>query len=104
MKLIEAVRSKNKKAVQAIVAKATKTYNSAEPAAERANTVYGDMDIRMLDKKSKWQIANATLATAMRQVECIPEDADSKVETAKIIATSQLRVLFNDPVIENDFL
>ena len=62
MKLIEAVRSKNKKAVQAIVAKAAKVYNSTEPESERTNTVYGDMDIRMLDKKSKWQIANAILA------------------------------------------
>ena len=104
MKLIEAVRSKNKKAVQSIVGKAAKVYNSAEPTAERANTVYGDMDVRMLDKKSKWQIANATLASILRQVECIPSKADTKVETAKIIATSQLRVLFNKPVTENDFL
>ncbi len=104
MKLVEAVRSKNKKAVQDIVNKAVKIYNAETPEAGRADTVYGSMDVRSLDKKSKWSIATSTLATIMRQVECIPKDADNKVETAKIIATSQLRVLFEDFESGNDFL
>ena len=104
MKLVEAVRTKNKKAVQDIVAKAVKVYDAEMPDAGRAETVYGDMDVRSLDKKSKWTIANSTLASIMRQVECIPSDDDNKVETAKIIATSQLRVLFEDFESGNTFL
>ena len=104
MKLIKAVRQRNKKAVQDIIAKAVKVYDSAEPVAHQANTVYGDMDVRMLDKKSKWQIADATLASIMRDTQCISDKADRKVETAKLIATSQLRILFNDIDSGNDFL
>jgi len=104
MKLIKAVRSRNKKAVQEIVAKAVKVYNSKEPKADRENTVYGDMDVRMLDKESKWQTADATLASIMRQTESVPKGQDNKVEVAKIIATSQLRILFDDIDSGSDFL
>ncbi len=104
MKLVKAVRTKNKKAVQDIVAKAVKVYNSEVPEAKRANTVFGDMDVRSLDGKSKWQIATSELAGIMRAVEYIPSEADNKVETAKIIATSQLRILFEDFESDNDFL
>ncbi len=104
MKLIEAVRRKDKDAVLKIVNKAVKVYQAAEPEAKTTNTVYGDLDVRMLDKKSKWQIANAELVRIMNAVKCIPDGADKKVETAKIIATSQLRVLFNDIDSGNDFL
>ena len=104
MKLIEAVRTKNKKAVQSIVNKAVKTYNSTAPEPIDVNTVFGDMDIRMLDKKSKWQVATSELANIMRAVKCIPKKADRKVETAKIIAESQLRILFTDVDSGNDFL
>ena len=104
MKLIEAVRNKDKKAVQTIVAKAVKTYNATEPEPQDVNTVYGDMDIRMLDKKSKWQVATSELVNIRREVKCIPSDADVKVETAKLIATSQLRILFDEAESDNDFL
>ena len=104
MKLIKAVRQRNKKAVQDIIAKAVKIYGSSEPEAQQANTVYGDMDVRMLDKKSKWQIADVTLASIMRATQCISDKEDRKVETAKLISTSQLRILFNDIDSGNDFL
>ncbi len=104
MKLVKAIRTKNKEAVQAIVKSAVKVYNSEVPKAQRVNTVYGDMDVRSLDKKSKWQIATSELAGIMRAVETIPSKADNKVETAKIIATSQLRILFEDFESDNDFL
>ena len=104
MKLVKAVRTKNKKAVQAIVNRAVAIYNAEEPEALRANTVFGDMDVRSLDTKSKWQIATSELASIMQQVECISSDEDNKVETAKIIATSQLRILFEDFESDNDFL
>jgi predicted Zn-dependent protease len=104
MKLIEAVRKKDKAAIQKIVNKAVKVYQASEPEPETANTVFGELDVRMLDKKSKWQIANATLVNIMNAVKCIPEGADRKVETAKIIATSQLRILFDDIDSGNEFL
>ncbi len=104
MKLIQAIRTKNKKAVKEIVTKAVKVYSSSEPVATTADTVYGEMDIRMLDKKSKWQIADATLASIMRKVQEIDTKQDIKVETAKIIATSQLRILFDNINSTNDFL
>ena len=104
MKLIKAVRKRDAEAVQAIVAKAVKVYGGKAPKAERENTVYGEMDVRLLDKKSKWQVADAVLAGIFRAVEVIPKDADNKVETAKITATSQLRILFTDVDSGNDFL
>ena len=104
MKLIEAVRNKNKKAVLAIVAKAVKTYTSTEPAPIEVNTVYGEMDIRMLDRKSKWQMATSELVKIRQLTKCIGKDADKKVETAKIIAESQLRILFDEPEDDGYFL
>ncbi len=104
MKLIEAVRTKNKKAVQSNVAKAVKTYNATVPEPIDVNTVFGDMDIRMLDKKSKWRVATSELLNIRRATKCIPSSADRKVETAKIIAESQLRILFDEPEEDNDFL
>jgi hypothetical protein len=104
MKLIEAVRKKDKAAVKKIVDKAVKVYQAAEPEPQIVDTVYGDLDVRMLDKKSKWQVANTALVDIMNAVKCIPEGADRKVETAKIIATSQLRILFDDIDSGNEFL
>ncbi len=104
MKLVQAIREKNKKAVQDIVKKAVKSYNATEPEAIEVNTVYGDMDIRMLDKKSKWQIARNILADIMMATKSIPSKADRKVEIAKLISTSQLRIIFNDFESDNDFL
>ncbi len=103
-KLIEAVRKKDKQAVQAIVAKAVKVYKSVAPEAEEVLTVYGDLDPRMLDKKSKWQVANASLVQIMRDVKAISKTDDRKVETARIIANSQLRILFDDIDSGNEFL
>lgn len=104
MKLIEAVRAKDEKAVKDIVAKAVKVYDASKPKAGTECTVYGNIDVRMLDLESKWEVATAQLVEIMQAVKAIPKGADSKVETAKVIATSQLRILFDDIDSGNDFL
>ncbi len=104
MKLMKAISTKNKNEVKNIVAKAVKIYNGTEPVAREVNTAFGDMDIRMLDNKSKWHIARSELAQISRAVKCIPESADNRVETAKIIANSQLRILFDSFDSDNEFI
>lgn len=91
--LIEALKSalaqRDLDALTKIVEGALKVYAAGMPAEPKIDTAFGKMALGLIfDEDTKWQQITAEFTVICTDLDCIPADADEKVERAKIIATN----------------
>ncbi len=90
LSLRKALQNKSMEQVTEVVTAAVSVYASALPAVEpEIETAFGSTPVSMLlDKKSKLLAATAEYTVIANAVKQLPEEADRKVEIAKLIASS----------------
>ena len=89
MSLSEAIKKKDLNLLEKTVVKAVKIYDAEKPAEVVVDTAFGSLPFSSLwDDDTKWAVITAAYATILQEVAAIPKKADTKIETAKIIATN----------------
>ena len=92
MSLTKALQNKDMKLLKDVVSQAKNIYRAGSPAqAVMVDTINGYLPITAIfDKKSKWQLVQAEYANIVQKVSTIPDNLDSNIEIAKLIATSDV--------------
>lgn len=106
MNLVQAIKEKNKDAVNGVIERALAKYNAKCPEEPTVETAYGETKISMLlDDDSKWEVATAATMDIVRRSDNIADDLDKELEIAKMISTNAvLRNIFTEAKSTGDLL
>lgn len=84
-----AISTKDLAGLKEVVARATEIYSATAGNEPTVETVYGELPFSaILDIETKWELCACAYAEVLTASRYISEDADKKVEVAKLIATN----------------
>jgi len=92
------ISAKDLDGLKEVVARATKIYGAAAGEEPNIETVHGELPFSaILDEETKWELCAYAYAEVLTASKYIAEEADQRVEVAKLIATNAtLRAMTGD--------
>lgn len=105
MSLSTAISNRDFAELEKTVKEATKIYAAAKPESVSIDTVHGTLPLTAIfDEDTKWAVITAAYADIVQRVSKLPAGSDTKVETAKLIATNAVLRNISEPATKGDGL
>ena len=90
MTLSNAIKGKDLEGLKTAMANAMGIYKAGEPTDYTIDTVYGEISLAsgLLDEATLWELAMGELVGILTKASSIPDNADKRVEVAKLITSN----------------